>query len=166
MEKLVVTVFKILGFSIILMMLLDISFTLIDTYNVYMKVSNVGNLMQNEVARHNGLPEGAMADTFGEMLVDIAERSRVVDGVGANFESSVTSSTVDVKFDDTDYQGYECLTSSIKNYGEMCDLTIRVRINTLGYAMPNAKMDNFRRVTLGNSVLVFNYRVPCLRYLK
>ena len=166
MHKLVIAVFKTLAFSIILMMLLDISMTIIDTYNVYMKISNVGNLMQNEIARHNGLPGGPMADTFAEMLVDIAENSRVVDGIGANFESSVTSSSEEVKFDDTPYQGYDCLTEDIWPYGDLCDLTIRARVNFMGYAMPNTRLNTFERIQMGRSVLVFTYRVPCLRYLK
>lgn len=167
MHKLVITVFKIIGMSMILMFLLDVSASIIDAYNVYMKVSNVGNLMQNEVARHNGLPEGEMADTFANLLIDIAEHSRMVNGIASNFESGETSSEVEVKFNSGDYQGYECLTDSIKDYGEMWDITIRAKMDLVSYVFPNnGRATDMRKNTGIESVMIFTYKVPCLRYLK
>lgn len=167
MHKLVITVFKTLAFSIILMFLLDAAASVIDAYSVYMKLSNVGNLMQNEVARHNGLPEGEMADTFAKLIIDIGESSRMVNGVGCNFESDETSSELEVKFNDGSYWGFDCLTDDIKDYGEMCDITLRARMDLIAYAFPNkGRVSDIRKEGGFSTTMILNYKVPCLRYLK
>ena len=167
MHKLVITVFKTLAFSIILMFLMDAAASVIDAYSVYMKLSNVGNLMQNEVARHNGLPEGDMADTFAKLIIDIGEHSRMVNGVGCNFESDEDSTELEVKFNSGPYWGYDCLTDSIKDYGQMCDITLRARMNLVAYAFPDrGKVSEIRKEAGIQTTMILNYKVPCLRYLK
>lgn len=151
MHRLPLIVFKTLGLSIILMFLLDTTLVAVDTININSRVTNMAGVMQNEVARHNSMPD-ELRDLFDDQLKDLVERSLVATGVTHNMEQDLNSATP-------------------LNYGDIATLEINVDMApTKVYLTSGGDRTGQEGSLLGREVLnytlTYTYNIPCLRYLK
>lgn len=160
MEKMVSTVFKILGASIILMFLLDTSLMLIEVISVHSKVSNIMGMVQMEVAKNNCMPD-EMADGFEKYFIENLTESKLSPEFTTNFRKTGA------------YNDEEALAESAAGeYGQFKRVKVDVLIHPSYVYFANKGGSSSTRVNSlvrGNPtdiVLSYEYTVPCLRYLK
>ena len=152
MEKLVSTTFKILILSMLFMFLLDTSLLLVEIISIHTKVANLTGIMQTEVARNNYMPD-EMADTFTDFLEEIAQNSNIMEpsDVDTNFYSQLSA-------------------SDAGDYGDILDLNVYMTIHpAFAYYNPRrteADKTWLKRGSPLDITLKYEYKVPCLRYLK
>lgn len=171
MERLITTIFKIFGASIILSVMLDTGALVFDTFATINRLNAVATSLQMEISKYNGLPSEELRDVFAQRLADASvNSSNVVTNITSNF--SANSPTLTQIGTDTDFSGAVNTStdsfadlSVLKGYGDTQSLFIGFKVNVIGYAMPNAKMSSFvkQRATWAFSM---TYDVPCLRYRK
>lgn len=170
MEKLVVNIFKILGGSIILLMLLDVFAFTIDTYTTMTKLNAVISNFQVDISKFNGVPSQEMADMYAQKIVDsTVNRSNVVFNVTSNFTANPVvndaSDEADFNGDFIDGDGYFYRDlCELREYGEEHNLFIGIKINTLMYTF-GTTLQSLDRDT-GVVAVGMNYQVPCLKYTK
>lgn len=153
MEKLVSTTFKILFFSILFSFLLDTSLLLVQIIGVHTKVSNITGIIQTEISRNNYMPD-KMGMAFESFFTDICrdnQKIMKIDGIITNFD--------------------DLTESDAKEYGEIQDLKIDVYLYPVyGYireGINNQGEGWFARGAKAFEIhLNYDYKVPCLRYLK
>lgn len=151
MHKLISTTFKILICSMLFMFLLDTTLLLVEIISIHSRVSNMTGIMQTELARNNFMPTN-MANSFEEFLTDIAESSTIM-----------TASDVRTNFG-------ELTADNAKEYGEIQDLKVYMTIHP-GFVYYNSNRNDANQSWLGrrdpiNYTLSYEFKVPCLRYLK
>lgn len=165
MHKLISTVFKVLALSMLFMLILDTSLLLIEIVSTHSRVSNLTGIMQMEVARNNCMPT-AMAETFEEALNEIENGSTLMDKFGTRGDSLNYIKT-NMK---SNLGSVESLKpANAKDYGQFVDLVIEVELHpTYAYYNPNrtGTNDSWLNMVDSEMVLKYEYRVPCLRYLK
>lgn len=152
MHKVVSWVFKFMGISIILMLLLDMSLMLFDIITTTNRIQSQASFMQMELAKNNYISEEANEIFEGTDDTDgfayISSKSRVFDNIAYNYQ-------------DLDK-------NEIGQYGDFKTLKITADFNPWGYVVnPRvyAEADNGLKV-VHHSNIEFTYTVPCLRYLK
>lgn len=153
MEKLVSTTFKIIFISILFSFLLDTSLLLVQIIGVHTKVSNLTGIMQTEISRNNYMP-GNMADAFNAFFDEIVDNNPRI----------MKDNSIQPNFG-------ELTESDAKDYGEIQNLRIDVYLYPIfGYLNKNITADGqgwFERSASSFDMhLVYEYKVPCLRYLK
>lgn len=154
MHKVVSWVFKFIGISILLMILLDVSLMIFDAYTTNSRIQAQAALMQTELAKNNYLPDDAVAVFQGDAtsqsgFYSISERSRVYGDI-----------TFKVMDGNTECNG----TDNIGNYGDFRTLVIEADFNPWGYVISSNVSHIAKNTT--NSKITYRYTVPCLRYLK
>lgn len=159
MDRLVSTVFKILGASLILMFLLDTTLTLVEVISVHTKVSNIMGLVQMEVARNNCMPE-EMADGFEQYFTDNLKESRLVPSFTTNFRETGAHTDEEALAE-----------SSAGEYGQFKKVKVDVLIHPsyVYFGARNAGNSSANVLYKDNPtdiILTYEYSVPCLRYLK
>lgn len=153
MGRVVSNVFKLIGFSIIAMIIGDLTAGVIDLYVATAKTTAINNTIQAIVMENNYLPSDAEV-IFKEQFTKIDELSSVVNG---EIEIEVTTSSGAL------------VGQTPQQYGDF--ITIEVRVPTtfslFGYAggKGNASVSDLALFSR-DSTTVFTYVVPCLRYLK
>lgn len=172
MERLITTIFKIFGASIILSVMLDTGALVFDTFATINRLNAVATSLQMEISKYNGLPSEELRDVFAQRLADASvNSSNVVTNITSNF--SANAPTLTQTGTDTDFSGavhtstkgdFKDL-SVLKGYGDTQSLFIGFKVNVIGYAMPNAKMSSFVRQR-ATWAICMTYDVPCLRYRK
>lgn len=169
MEKTIATVFKILGGSLILLLLLDLCTFSFDTFTTLSRVNAVVNNLEMEISRYNGLPSQKICDMYGQKLVDCTlNRSNVASYVGANFTAHTNvvdgSKTADFNGSiSTASDTYDDL-GDLKEYGDMQKLCIRLKLNVFTYTMTGS-LSSFAKEH-GVVGISYVYDVPCLKYTK
>lgn len=159
MPKLVLTVFKVLGISIILMLIFDTSLVVMDTLSVHNKVTSISTVMQNEISRNNCVPNG-LQDLFKGQLNKIVVDSNVATKVGSNLNGSL-------KIGNTTYSSLA--ESNVGNYGDIKNLAISITMSPTRvlYVRNRAKSGGtFLTKSRYTYNMTYVYSVPCLRYLK
>lgn len=155
MEKLVSTTFKILAMSMLFMLLLDTSLLLVEVISIHSKVSNLTGIMQMEIAKNNYMPD-AMGYQFEEFLYDIARSSTIMNN--ANPRADVQTNFEDLEADDAG------------EYGDIKELKIEMTIHpSFAYYNPQRNDSDsawLKKDTPLDYTLIYEYQVPCLRYLK
>jgi hypothetical protein len=151
MHRLPLTVFKILGLSLVLMFLLDTTLVAIDTININSRVTNIAGVMQNEIARHNCMPD-ELRVLFEGQLEDIVDRSLVATGFRHNMADDLSP-------------------LNAMDYGEIATLEISVDMAPTRVFFANGgSRAGQEGPLLGrqilNYTLNYTYHIPCLRYLK
>lgn len=150
MEKVVSFVFKMLGFSIIAMIVLDMALMLTDAFITNSRVQAQASLMQSEIAKNNYLSAEAIDMFRGDELNDtgfehICNLSRVYTSIEFNSDEL----------------------SSPKNYGEYQNLKITAQLDPWIYVYSGRGRELQKKSTReGGISVVYNYMIPCLRYLK
>lgn len=164
MYKLPLFVFKLLGTSILLMLLLDTSLMVIETISVHSKVSSLTGIMQQQVSEHNSMPS-EMAELFETQLNEIVDVSSVADAQMNNMTEPMFTA-------DKNRPGamYHALDGSVieYNYGDLADLYIAVRMRPSILGLVNPRNED--GALLGRSnfeyMLTYHYSVPCLRSIQ
>lgn len=152
MHKVISWVFKFMGISIILMLLLDTSLMLFDIVTTTNRIQSQASFMQMELAKNNYISEEANTIFEGTEDTDgfafISAKSRVFDNIAYNYQ-------------DLDK-------AEIGQYGDFKTLRITADFNPWGYIISPKIYANadkgLKEVHHGN--VEFTYTVPCLRYLK
>lgn len=152
MHRLVATTFKILMLSMLFMFLLDTSLLIVEIIGIHSKVSNITGTMQTELSRNNYMPT-PMANAFTEFLVEIANRSTIMNGA-----NDVTTNFSELTADNAG------------EYGDTRELEVTMTLHpTFAYYNPNRTESNSAWLGRGTPLditLKYEYTVPCLRYLK
>ena len=165
MHRLISTVFKVLALSMLFMIILDTSLLIVEIVSTHSRVSNLTGIMQMEVARNNCMPT-TMADTFEDALNEIENGSTLMDKFGTHGDSLNYIKT-NMK---SDLGSVDSLKpANAKDYGQFVDLVVEVELHpTYAYYNPNRTDANasWLKVADAEMVLKYEYRVPCLRYLK
>lgn len=161
MHNMIGSVFKILGMSIILMLLLDTTFTVVDTVNVRSRVKDVETVLKYELSKHNALPD-EIAQTLESQLQDIVANSQIATRYRWNYNSTIN----------TYGESYTPINeANVKNYGEELEYIIQIDMRL------DALITGGQTITPGGSnfdvaeegiIYVDTYSdvVPALRYLK
>lgn len=158
MHNYVGLVFKVLGISIILMLILDMFYIVGDTLSVNNRVESTALVMQDELSRNNSIPN-SIKPLFERQLNDIKSNSNVVKEVRTNMSNNLTIGGVN----------YPSVSeSNIKDYGELLTLVIVVEMEPKSLLF--RKQANSEGSFLERNVLsytrTYKYQVPALRYLK
>ena len=159
MDKLVSTVFKILGASLILMFLLDTSLMVIEVISVHSKVSNIMGMVQMEVAKNNCMPE-KMAEGFEKYFTDNLVESKLAPEFRTNFKQT------------GHFTDEEALAESAAGeYGQFKKVKVEVLIHPAYIYFGarnegNSSANTLYRENPTDVLLTYEYTVPCLRYLK
>ena len=164
MHNLVATVFKILGGSIILMILLDAGLVIADTISVNSRVTSLSITLQKEVAKNNCLPN-ALVPLFESQLNDIIDKSLVATSIKSNINMNLTVDSGIIP---------SLGESNVKDYGELQTLAIAVEMSPSRVVFADSPTGTVKSVNnierqVGGSLsytLNYEYTVPCLRYLK
>lgn len=145
MHNLISTVFKIVGGSLVIFMLLDTGMFILDTFSAISSVTTVASNMQVDISKYNGLPSQVMRDKYKQKLNEISDHSNTVASISSNIDNL----------------------ANIKGYGEKQVLTIELSVNSFAYVMPKASVNGFVKEFLPAPVkLEASYDVPCLKYRK
>ena len=159
MHRMISTVFKVLALSMLFMLILDTSLLVVEIVSTHSRVSNLTGIMQMEVARNNCMPT-ALVETFENALNDIENGSTLMDKFGTNGDGLnyiTTNMETDLSPD------------NVKDYGQFIDLVVEVKLHpTYAYYNPNRNgtNDSWLNTVDSEMTLKYEYRVPCLRYLK
>lgn len=166
MHRTVGTVFKILALSILLMLLLDTVMILTQVISIHSRIESISGLIQTEIARNNCLPT-ATANAFQEYINNVAGENRLMSnqfntGSSEDIKTNFTSS-----FTDSNGVEHKDLTpDNAKNYGEITELAIEVKLHPMYVVMGRTSIDSLQRSNFLDVTLDYIYKVPCLRYLK
>ena len=157
MHKMIATVFKILGMSLIMMFLLDMTLLAVDSLTVHSKITSVAGVMQNEIARNNCMPD-SLSLMFKGQLQTVIDQSDVATEVKTNLSSNLISEDGGV---------YASISQdNAGEYGDLIPLVIEVNMSPWKIVMGNSAL-SMRKVRDGMDYkLTYVYHVPCLRYLK
>jgi hypothetical protein len=159
MHNTVGTIFKVLGISIIMMLLLDILYIVGDTLAVNSRVTSVAGVMQDEVSRNNCIPN-SIKPLFISQLNTIKGSSNVVKGIKTNISNSLT----------VDGKTYDSLSeSNVKGYGTLLTLIIQIEMepkSLIVYKGAGQNNGSFLGRGAFTYTQTYKYQVPALRYLK
>jgi len=160
MHNFIGTVFKVLGISLILMLLMDVLLLTVDTITVNNRVESLSLIIRDELSRNNSIPDD-IADLFDAQLRDIVNSSNVAVDYKWNLHDPIV-------VDGVTYGPID--SSHVKDYGEILELAIVVTMEPhftmlLG-AESKARGDTFFARAFFSYDRVYVYKVPALRYLK
>lgn len=142
MQGLASFTFKFLGASIIFLLLFMTFITAMDVSITTSKIMANAELAQQDLARNNGFSTTSL-DMFNELYEEIIGRSEC-------FQSAeITEPAAD------DY----------RQYGEIHEMVVEASFDIMGWVL-NSTVDSADRGNVWTTDLRFEYRVPCLRYMK
>ena len=162
MHRMVSVVFKTLILSIVFLFLLDTSLILFEVVSIHSRISNLAGIMQMERARNNCMP-GQLADAFELSLNDIENKSTIMDKTAGEGDTTLRDITTNLRT--------ELSPDDAGEYGDFVVLRVHAFLHPNYVYFPTVE----DRATTGtvlkdggesNIVLQYEYRVPCLRYLK
>lgn len=156
MHRVVAWVFKFIGISIMLMILMDTGIMLADAFTTNGRIQAQANLMQMEIAKNNYLSDEAANAFVGT--------SSSGSTVGTGFKRIVELSKVykEIKFNSGAVTGS---VSEVKNYGDYHVLKITATINPWHYYFSGHVNGGIRKIAK-ESTIVYTFTIPCLRYMK
>lgn len=165
MHKMVAFIFKLIGISIMAMIIFDTSLMLVDAFTTNDRIQAQALLIQQEVARNNYLSDGAREVFEGKKSTEVSEGQ----GYGFAHIEELSNVYVSIKFNgDEDFQGGEIKSlSTIKDYGDFHTLVIKAEINPWHYFFSGV-VNNGTGIREVRSAGIINYvyYIPCLRYIK
>lgn len=161
MHNLVASIFKIIGMSIILMLLLDTTLTVVDTINVRSRVKDVEYTLKYELSKHNALPD-EIARTLDAQLQDIVDKSKIATRYRWNWNDTINT------YGNTYTPINE---ANVRDYGEeieyLIQLDMRMDAIITGGQTVTPGGGSFDVVEEGFTYIdTYSDKVPALRYLK
>lgn len=161
MHKMVAFIFKLIGISIVAMIIFDTSIMLTDAFTTNDRIQAQALLMQQEIARNNYLSDDARKVFIGVKNTDTT--------IGYGFEHILELSNVYTKIDfngDHDLGGAKAL-NNVKEYGDFHILRINADIYPWHYYFTGVVNNgNGIRYTASAGRISYIYYIPCLRYIK
>lgn len=160
MHNTIATVFKVLGVSIILMLIMEVSLQVVDTVTVNNRVESTMRIMQDELARNNCIPDD-IAPMLDKNLRDAISKSKTAVDIKWNLDTSE-------KVDGVAYQPIN--SANVKQNGEIAYLVVKIKyqrrsimfnMDGSGEGIKSKFKDNM--FTVVDSKVI---PVPMLRYLK
>jgi hypothetical protein len=160
-------VFKVLGISIILMLIMDLTFIVTDTITVNNRIESIAVVIQDELSRNNSVPD-LIKPLFNEQLKSVGDRSNIVakyaDGsplVRWNIDQGIVYNGVT----------YPPINqANVKQYGEKLKLVIQVKMQPNSLVFVRNSGNNGNSFIQRNKAIEYTrtyvYEVPALRYLK
>lgn len=166
MAKTIWLVFKIIGLSIILMVVMDISLMVMDYVTINSRINAIANDMRTELRENNCIPD-SIAPAFDEELKKVGERSLLVphesDAITWNWKTDITNSQTGQTFNAVSE-------SNVVDYGETLDLIILVKVkpHSILFTSGDKKHTNIVKQTNDRFVFKLPYITStfALRYLK
>ena len=161
MHRMVSFVFKLIGISIMAMILFDTGIMLVDAFTTNDRIQVQALLMQQEIAKNNYLSEEAAAMFTGVESTDTQV------GYGFAHINELSNVYVDIKYNYDDTLGGTDRLRDIKDYGDFHVLRIEAEINPWHYFFSGV-VNNGAGIDRVDSVgtLTYIYYIPCLRYIK
>lgn len=161
MHNMVAKVFKVIGFMVILIFLLDIGFNVYDRLTAYNRIQTIGRTISEEATKHNAIPN-TIRDLFETQLTTVADRSFAVKRVDWNIDHAMTVA------------GYTAPVpaineANVRNYGEEVVIVIRVtyQLQSLFFSQPSVDGDSMLEYSvLPENTVDYVFTVPALRVLK
>lgn len=161
MHRMVAFIFKLIGISIMAMILFDTSIMLVDAFTTNDRIQAQALLMQQEIARNNYLPDKARSAFIGVKSTDTT--------IGYGFEHILELSNVYEKIEfngDKDIGGAKAL-NEVKDYGDFHILRINAEIDPWHYYFTGVVNNgNGIRQVRSTGNISYIYYIPCLRYIK
>lgn len=158
-HKTIGTVFKVLGISIIMMIIMDVSLMVIDTITVKNRIETLSIVMQDELSRNNAIPDD-IATLFDTQLREVVNKSNIATDIEWNLNGPKTAKG----------QTYPAINeANVVDYGELMHLVIRVKMephSILFYKDTKQNGGGFLGTNKLKYVDEYVYPVPALRYLK
>lgn len=163
MHRTVGTVFKVLGISIVLMIVLDLVFVVVDTLTVNNRIESMAIVIQDELSRNNCIPD-SIAPLFIEQIKSIKTKSKVM-----NQEANglITNIDRDVTVDGVTYKALS--EANVKEYGEELQLVIVATMEPKSVMFVRDAGNNegsFLTKRVFSYQTEYEYTVPALRNLK
>lgn len=157
MHRTVAFVFKLIGISIMALILFDTAVMLADAVTTNGRIQAQASLMQQELAKNNYLSEDAIATFKGE-YVDNGSGS--ITGRGLDYVIGLSKVYYNYEINEDEIK-------EVKEYGDYHTLRITTYINPWHYYFSGTvnngegigKVESYGTVT-------YVYYVPCLRYIK
>lgn len=161
MHRMVGTVFKFIGISIIVMLLMDVSLYVIDRVTVNNRINSAMKVIEDELARNNCIPDD-IAPMLDNSLKSIVAKSNTAVDIKWNLNTSEQSKGVT-------YQPINA--ANVKQNGEMAYLVVKVkfRVKSIMFDMDGQGEEGIKsKFKEGFATVVNEYvsPVPMLRYLK
>lgn len=148
-NRTIITVFKVLGMSVILMVVLDTALMMFDAFSTLNKIQTVADTIQQDISRQNCLT--TQAETiFDTALSDLDARSNVFSNIVIKKTGLADSLSP----------------TNVKNYGDLHKLEITAQVHPLVYSIQGTTTDSWLKEVALFYEMKFEYDVPCLRYLK
>ena len=149
--------FKLIGISIMAMILFDTSIMLLDAFTTNGRIQAQAMLIQQELVKNNYLSDTALETFYGETLINPDGKKS---GYGLNYIADASKVYTKIQLNDSELK-------EIKEYGDYHVLKITAEINPWHYyftGVVNNGEGIGRSSFLGKVEYV--YYVPCLRYIK
>lgn len=154
MHRMVSFVFKLIGITMVLLIVADTAFMLVDAYTTNSRIQAQANLMQMEIAKNNYMSDAAIQMFKGEVITDSVGNTT---GTGFAYISHLSNVYQQIEFNETEV-------NQVKDYGDYHKLVITAVITPWHYHT-TGRMDSLTKVE-NTSTINYTYTVPCLRYLK
>ena len=158
MHRMVATVFKVLGLSVVLFLVVDTIGLVVDQQAVEHRMTSLSDIVKDEVSRNNTIPDD-MQGFFESELQDTIASSNVAISYESNFKNSLT----------VDGKTYDSLSEeNVKDYGEVLDIVVVIKFapSMLTYNNKQSGTDSMLSWRYFTYERVYKYQVPALRYLK
>lgn len=161
MYKLPLIAFKVLGFTVLFILLLDTSLVVIDTVTVYNNTATKIEAVLAEVSNHNCVPVEA-EKMFKNQLEQVVSQSDVATGVVTNMKVDVVRNGKTYKSLSPDNAG---------EYGDILVLYVEITCDPMQVYLNTDSEERGREGLLtkgkrGAYTLKFEKDASCLRYLK
>lgn len=173
MNKLVMTAFKAIAYSIIFVVIFSVVFYLYRVYSLNQRIEALMVTMQQEVSKNNYLPEDTY-EMYEGMLINIADTMN-----GANKGSFIRGYNINYRRD-CDFVPpagsslhYSKRLDTPADYGDVAIIELTVTINAVNWFYdPNAdgsansvQINETGEGGRGSITMTYTYQVPCLRYI-
>lgn len=161
MHKIVSTVFKTIMTSMILIVVVSVTFFVARVRALDSKINALASTLCSEVSKNNYLPEDAY-NMYASILNSIKESdSELIDSWEINYKQGGSAS---------DFSSGTNLAVPLA-YGDVATVEIRVHVNVLRWGTSNASggISNMNDATVSHGIkrtYKYTYQVPCLRYVK
>lgn len=164
MHRMLATIFKVLGISIILMFLLSLVLNVADIITVNRRVEAVSVILQQELEENDCIPT-ALASTFQTQLNNIVANSSVAYKIDWNLDNSLTDKNGQLAqpIDQNSISQYNI------NYGDQLELVIKVYMQPhflAFFSNPSTNGGSYLGQEPFSYVDTYSWTVPALRYLK
>lgn len=156
MHNIVSSVFKVVGLSLILMLVLQVALFLLDVSNCTTRIQSVVGLMSTEVARNNcllGVTETTATSTTNNTFAQLLEKA--VDG--SEYFKYNHSKNSDVFKDLSE--------TNIKQYGDIAEIKIVYDLQPFWVNTDDTVIAGALNQS-STIEITFESTVPCLRYIK